>query len=182
MGWPWGGAPTSLATRITMSSRGGSRPVKLPPPFIAGLAILLFAAFFVTLWLGVVALIAAVGGWRDLACVYPYTGAGDATAIRFRGTSIMFGSGPISVGSYRNAVTVTIDAAGFELTTMVLFRFQHPPIAVPWQAVRRYREGSTFGRRWVELEIANGQRLRVFGRAATALDSALVAATPGSPR
>jgi hypothetical protein len=143
-------------------------------------AIPLFAGFFVTLWLGVVALIAGVGGWRQLARDYPEAGATSDTAAKYRGTSIGFGSGPISLGSYRNAVTVTVAATGFELRTMVLFRFRHPPIAIPWDAVRRYQAGSTFGQQWLDCEIANGQRLRVFGRAATALASALAAAAPSS--
>ena len=154
--------------------------MKLPTALIAGLAIPLFAGFFVTLWLGVVALIAAVGGWRELARDYPDAGVAAGTAVKYRGASIGFGSGPISLGSYRNAVTVTIAATGFELRTMALFRFRHPPIAVPWDAVRQYQEGTTFGQGWVNLEIANGQRLRVFGRAATALASALAAAAPSS--
>ena len=152
--------------------------MKLPVALIAGLALPVFAACFVAIWLGVVALIATAGGWRDLARDYPAHGEPAPETVRFTGVSLMFGSGPISLGSYRNAVTITIDATGFGLTTMMLFRFRHPPIAIPWGALRDHREGSTFGQHWVELGLANGQRLRITGRAAAALAKALAAAAP----
>jgi len=148
-------------------------------PFLTGVpAFLAFLALFALLWSAVLGLIAGLGGWRALAESYPApdTPGYDDGAERFSWSSVAFGGGPVSLGNYRSAVTITIGPRGLGLVPNLFFRFRHPPILVPWRAVKVYEEGRTLGLSWVRLEFGNGQRMRVHGRAVPGIIQRVAAA------
>lgn len=147
----------------------------LPTSLAAATGRLVFVALFTGLWLGVVAFIAAYGGWR--AVVRDYPAPQDPTAgERMTVSSLMFGRGLASLGTYRSSLTLIVTARGFELWPKMLFQFQHPGIAVPWRAVRVYEKGESLGKPFIQMTLVEGQHLRIRGRAATALVQALARA------
>ena len=133
------------------------------------------AAFFATLWYGVVACIGTFGGWGAMARDYPAPEPPTA-GQRIPVTSLGFGRGLVSVGTYWSAVTLLLTPRGFELRTRALFHFLHPGLAVPWRAVRTYEKGKAFGQPFIRVALSQGQHLRICGRAATALVQALARA------
>lgn len=142
-------------------------------------AIMILVACF---WLGVMALIATVGGWGALAREYPGPDTEPEGTTRIRVTALSFGGGPISLGQYRNIVRMTLTGRGFELRLPGPFRFMHPPIGIPWRGVRAYEVGKTLGQTYLLLTLANQLKLRIYGRAATSLVEAMAAAADRQER
>ena len=91
-------------------------------------------------------------------------------------SSLVFGRGWVSLGSYRYAVTLILGARGFELWPKLPFQYQHSGISVPWGLVRAYEKGKSFGRPLIEITLSQGQHLTISGRAATGLIHALAVA------
>ena len=149
--------------------------LSMPTSLDAATGMLMFGALFMTLWLGVVALMADLGGWSEVARDFPaheYPTAGERMTV----SSLMFGRGWVSLGSYRYAVTIILGSRGFELWTKLPFQYQHPGISVPWGSVRAYEKGKTFGRTFIEITLSQGQHFTIRGRSATALIQALARA------
>lgn len=98
------------------------------------LIILAFVIIFPILWIGIVLLIARLGGWIKLAKLFPATQersgevCGYASA-RFR----MF------VG-YSRCLTITVSQSGIHMRPMLAFRIGHDPIFIPWDAVQDIRQ------------------------------------------
>jgi hypothetical protein len=122
---------------------------------------LLFFIFVVPpLWFAIGGLIARIGGWRELASYYRVNpGAG---GVRFPLSSISLRTGLLPA-KYRHTVTVALWADGFGLSAP--FSAMHPPLLIPWSAIRECREGG-FLRRYVEVALQRPDtRIRVYGRA-----------------
>ena len=98
-----------------------------------------FLVIFPTFWCFVVWLISLIGGWRRLAQVYrtSETPGGRLLFTRF----VLVG-----IASYRNTVTLHITPAGLHLAVMPLFRAGHPPLLIPWTALRG---GESASFRWL---------------------------------
>jgi hypothetical protein len=148
------------------------------------LGIAAIVVLFMSVWIGVMAIVATVGGWGALARDFPASDHDPEPGKEIRVSSLLFGAGPLTLGSYRNLLTLTIRHGGFDLRIMRLFRFLHPAVSVPWRAVKAYERGKTFGQPFVLLTLSNGQKLRIYGRAATGLAEALsrAAHSHGGPR
>jgi len=103
------------------------------------LPILVFPAF-VALWIGVIFLIALIGGWRSLAERYA-SGPGEYTGARWH-----MRSGTMRGGArYNNILTVGADARGLYLSVLFLFRPGHSPLFIPWDQIEmRERRGWMF--------------------------------------
>ncbi len=131
------------------------------PPMTAVLIALAVVAFPV-IWLSVVAVVARIGGWRALAERYEDTGSAEPEQ-RFR-----FGSVVLRrwlPARYRGSVHIGLGAAGLFLTPLFVFRFQHPPLRIPWTAVARCEDGSLLGFRWVDVELKDeSPTLRFYGK------------------
>jgi hypothetical protein len=92
---------------------------------------LLFAA----VWVGVLSLVARLGGWSRLAAAY-------RTREPFEGSRKRFASGSLLGGSlfgcpcdYSGSLTVGSNPEGLYIAVLPLFRPGHPPLFVPWQDV-----------------------------------------------
>lgn len=88
-----------------------------------------FPLFFAGLWLGVLYLLSAIGGWGTLARYYPAVASAEGERFRFQ-------SAQLGWVSYNNCVNVTVSPAGLRLSVLAPFRFGHRPISVPWQGIR----------------------------------------------
>jgi hypothetical protein len=88
----------------------------------------MFTVYFVTLWLGVSAVLSFIGGWATLAkrfrCANPFTGEG-----------LSFQSGRMGMTNYGRCLTLGASAEGLYLAVMLPFRCCHPPLLIPWNEV-----------------------------------------------
>lgn len=88
-------------------------------PGVVGLGVVLAA------WLAVFLAASRLSGWRALAAVYPSSGA--ALGERYRMRSARVGRCP-----YNGAITFGAGPAGLSMSMPWPFRFEHPPVFLPW--------------------------------------------------
>ncbi|HEV7238354.1 MAG TPA: hypothetical protein VGQ36_03870 [Thermoanaerobaculia bacterium] len=100
----------------------------------------LFFPAFVALWIGVVFLVATIGGWRSLAERYVIEPA------QYTGTRWHMRSGVMrGTARYGNVLTIGADRRGLFLSILFLFRVGHPPLFIPWEHIEmRERRGWLF--------------------------------------
>jgi hypothetical protein len=116
------------------------------------------------MWLAVSALSSLLGGWRELAS--RYAAVPDAGGARFLFSTVSLHAWLLPT-RYANCVTVRLSAEGFGLA--VPFLFMHPPVLIPWAAIRTCRKG---GLLWRYVEVALNRpdtRIRLYGRAGAAV-------------
>jgi hypothetical protein len=97
-----------------------------------------FLVIFPLFWAFVCWLVALIGGWRRLAQVYRANEVPSEPGLFARFVAV-------GLASYRNTITVRMTPTGLHLAVMFLFRPGHPPLAIPWDALRN-RRPATF--RW----------------------------------
>jgi hypothetical protein len=88
-----------------------------------------FPLVFVAMWSFVCWLIALIGGWQRLAHVYPAHGT--PVGKRYGGLY-----GRMGHSSYKGVLNVVVAPEGLHLSTMIFFRPGHPPLLIPWSALR----------------------------------------------
>ena len=124
----------------------------------------LLPLFAVALWLLVAALIALVGGWGSLASAY---GAPEGfeldRAARFRFRSIQLRRGMLLPANYSSIITVGLTEAGLYLVPLMLFRFRHPPLLIPWREITDCQGGSFLWLHWVDMTPRIGPIIRLYG-------------------
>jgi hypothetical protein len=96
-----------------------------PPLYL----IALFPVIIVGIWCGVVFLLASIGGWHRLAKFY-------ATNKRPSTKGVTMQSGMIGMMSYGNCLGIHVEPGGFFLSILLPFRFAHPTLFIPWEAIR----------------------------------------------
>ena len=94
-------------------------------PAVAAALVLALPVLFVATWVGVVTLLAHVGGWARLARHY-------RTFDSFGGEPIRFQFGYLGFARYKGVLTFGTEAKGLYIATLLLFRPGHPPLVVPW--------------------------------------------------
>jgi hypothetical protein len=104
---------------------------------------LLLPVFFVSLWLGIVALLSWFGGWAALARSYRLTGEFDGRRWRFRSAMVRHAT-PMRYARYRSSVTLGANARGLYLAVLPLFRIGHPALFIPWSDVQVSRFDTAF--------------------------------------
>jgi len=100
---------------------------------------LIIPVYLVLVWLLVGAHVSWIGGWSALARVY-------RAQVPFVGTKWTRQSAQMRwLMNYNNVLTTGVNAQGLYLATMVLFRFRHPPLVIPWSDIKvRRRKGWIF--------------------------------------
>jgi len=88
----------------------------------------LFVVSFVPLWIGAVFLTSLFSGWGALASHYATDRHPPAHVWTFQ-------SGSMRLAGYNHILTVGANREGFYLSTMILFRFGHRPLFVPWSDI-----------------------------------------------
>ncbi len=101
---------------------------------LALLIIVLFPFGFVLIWGGVVWLLSWLSGWQRLARHY-------RTELRPTGKPIGPFWAMLGLVSHRGTLTLQAAPEGLYLSIMVLFRIGHPPLLIPWSAIKRGGDG-----------------------------------------
>jgi hypothetical protein len=91
-----------------------------------------FFPLFAVMWFAITSLLAHWGGWVTLAEHFRSDGTRDGRRFRFASGSV--GRSWMRV-SYGGCLFVTITSTGLQLSLFLPFRFQSPPLFVPWTAV-----------------------------------------------
>jgi hypothetical protein len=77
-------------------------------------------------WMVLTQFVARISGWRSLAEAYPSIADPTGPLLRFQSAGLRMGS------NYGGILNVATDAQGISLSVVLLFRFGHPPVFVPW--------------------------------------------------
>lgn len=99
---------------------------KSAPPTIL---IILFPLFFVGMWCAVCLVLSTMGGWRRLAESFPAKG-------RPSGKRFFMQAGKVGQVNYGSCLTIHSSADGLHLSVWLPFRLGHPPLFIPWSAIR----------------------------------------------
>src|ERR1700731_4775744 len=102
-------------------------------PFInqhPGWFAVLFPLYFVTIWLMVSTIISVLGGWHLLSKRFrlhePFNGFVRSEQSAYERW----------FANYGRCLKLGVGPDGLYLATLVLFRFMHPPLLIPWSEVR----------------------------------------------
>jgi hypothetical protein len=109
-----------------------------------------FAALFVGLWLLAGCLLSLVGGWHALAKLY--RSDAENSGKRFPGATMVVGPGVVTL-NYRSCMVIRVDPAGLFLSVFLPFRFFHPPLLIPWNAVSDCRRERFWLMRCTRIEL-----------------------------
>ena len=106
-------------------------------------------------WPTVIATIAIVGGWRRLAERFPSrpSTGGDKYALQSVQLSLL--------GSYSSCVHVTVSDAGLQMVPMILFRWFHPPIMIPWAVISTCERRDFLFSKRMRITVGNSLRDKV---------------------
>jgi hypothetical protein len=91
-----------------------------------------FFLVFLTMWIGVTGLLARLSGWAGLARRFPVGTAPSGQNFRFVSGSMGRRLFPVSYG---NCLFLDVGPYGLKLSILFLFRFQSPPMFIPWSQV-----------------------------------------------
>lgn len=112
-------------------------------PFFALFAILGFAVVFPLFWCAIVFVIAAVGGWRDLAGRFQTLDPPPTSAE-------LFGNTRLGWSSYRGVLRLGWEQDGMlHMSVLGIFKFGHPNLRIPAEAIREERKSGILGERVV---------------------------------
>lgn len=100
--------------------------------------VIVFPIFFGGIWSGVCYLIGAVGGWQNLASKYE---APKDTVVDQKFTDEY---GKFGVSRYKFTLTVGFSKEGIFFANNLFFRISHPPMLIPWNAVRIISDNGMF--------------------------------------
>lgn len=95
------------------------------------------ALLFASLWFGIGALLARIGGWSTLAGTYRarYPVVGE----HFRFVSASMGRDRLPV-NYKACLFMVVNRHGLHVSIVFPFRFRSPPLFIPWSAVESITE------------------------------------------
>lgn len=128
------------------------------------LIVLAFLVFFPVMWLGVTGLLSVLGGWRQLGAQFAAGPVAHPGRRVGRWVSGGMARLPFPV-SYSNCLNVSLYQDGFSLSVAMPFRFMHPPLFIPWTAIRECEERGTFWRYSKITLHTSGVRIMVGGSA-----------------
>jgi hypothetical protein len=102
--------------------------------------VILFPFFFVGMWCAVSLILSTLGGWRRLAESFPARGEPSGRRFSMQGGRV----GPVKYGG---CLTIYSSPEGLYLSVWLPFRLGHPPLFIPWDAVRNATARRSF---WAE--------------------------------
>lgn len=143
----------------------------------------LFPVLMIGMWMLILGFIAELGGWRELARLYPEPKGIARKPIRSFGmTSLDLRRGwfPLPV-NYGNVVVLVVGSQGLHLRLWRIISFRHPPLLIPWTQVERFEAGHLLF--WRTLTITprgTNTRIRLIGAPAKAIET-LVGQLAGQP-
>jgi hypothetical protein len=133
-----------------------------------------FIPIFAIAWFGITGLLAHLGGWATLSPKYRNDNAVPGETFRFVSGSMGHRFIPVNYG---NCLFVAAGSDGFRLSILFPFRFQCPPLFVPWSDVESVTEKRFLGIFRYAVIVVRDQwpRISIRGRAADAVHRAYVA-------
>ncbi len=109
---------------------------------------------FVGFWMGICVLLGLMSGWRGLASRYGARGDEPSHSQTVWGM--------VGMVSYNGVLHLAATHVGLDMRVMPLFRAGHPPLLVPWAAIRVEGERSgLFGKQTLVRLGEGGPLLRV---------------------
>jgi hypothetical protein len=135
----------------------------MPPQPQPEMGFFWFILLFIGLWLAVCCLLSVLGGWHALAKKYR-SGTCDPDKLLSRASmELKCGLFPVNYG---NCIYLRFDSAGLELSIFPLWRFFHPRLSIPWNAVTDCRRECRWFWNCTSISLSEPQaRLRFFGKA-----------------
>lgn len=109
---------------------------------------LLIPIGFILIWSLVCVLLAWLGGWQRLARHYRCRHVPKGQPI----STFVAMLGPVN---HRGTLTIQAAPEGLYLSMMVLFRMGHPPLLIPWQAVKPQRSEQGLLIKWLALDLGD---------------------------
>jgi PAS domain-containing protein len=137
--------------------------------------LVVFPVFFTVMWLGITGMLAAVGGWSELAQLYREPeGTVRAPVQSFRMATLDLRRGGIPLpANYSNCAIVELAVEGLHLRTWAVFRFRHPPLLIPWTQIEQVQPGRVLFFRVLTVSPRGvGTRIRMYGAPADAVEHA----------
>ena len=95
-------------------------------PFI--IVPIFFLVVFPAIWLIVSLILAHMSGWSGLARVYYFPG-------EFQGKRWSLESAMLNLVRYKSCLVVGANGEGLYLRPIIVFRFGHPPLFIPWSEI-----------------------------------------------
>jgi hypothetical protein len=91
-----------------------------------------FFPLFISGWLAICCFLSLIGGWHSLTKKYRSTTNSSGKLFSFASMGLGRSFDPVS---YRSCLFVRFDSVGIALSIFPLFRFFHPKLFIPWNAV-----------------------------------------------
>lgn len=123
-------------------------PPEDPPTWVIILIPVVFAVVFPCFCCFVLWILSHVGGWRRLAKHYRTEKKPEGKV--FAGIQAMVG-----LVSYRSALDCTVTEEGFFLRPMLLFRFAHPTLFIPWSECNEVKRADLLWIKWVKIRVGS---------------------------
>jgi hypothetical protein len=135
----------------------------------------LLPAFFVTVWVLSIYLVAAASGWRLLATRFRAQGPFTGQSWRMQFARMRW------MTNYNNALTIGADSTGLFMAPMVLFRVWHPPLFIPWTEITLVGARHVLFFTLIELRLGSSERIpfKIKSELAAKLRAAAGTAWPG---
>jgi hypothetical protein len=136
----------------------------LPDKMIHLLGFPAFLLFFAGMWCLALFVTAVTGGWRQLGRKYATQRSGTREGETFRMASATLGRGLLPA-NYNSCMAVNFGRKGIYLSPWIIFRFSHPPLLIPWRAVKNIAEEKFWLRNGAKIEIRDFEgTIRLYGR------------------
>ena len=136
-------------------------------PMFLLLLIPLILVGFVLIWSGVVYLLAWLSGWVRLAQLYRTSNAPNGSPLDTFWAML----GPVN---HKGTLHIQPAPEGLYLSTMIFFRMGHPPLLIPWHAIKRQDGAQLSLVKWVALELGN-PKITTLRLPASMVDEAVLA-------
>jgi len=109
----------------------------------------------VAFWCGMSYYFARVSGWTLMADRY-------RAMLRPAGKTMRNQIWRIGEARESGVTTLVVAASGLYLRPLVIFRFAHPPLLIPWESITRVDLGQSFwGRPYYDLSVGGLSQIRV---------------------
>jgi hypothetical protein len=100
------------------------------------------------MWFVVLGFLSQLSGWNKLASLYPGRQPPSGKCFLMQG-------GKVGAVYYRGCLTIHTWSEGLHISVWPIFRFQHPPLFIPWSELHNPREKQLFLVRLKELDIGS---------------------------
>ena len=113
-----------------------------------------FLLAFPIFWITIVFLVSRLGGWARLASQFSADNPPSGDKFSWHSAHLN------RLGRYGNCVTVTVSSQGVHMQTILIFRFGHKAIFLPWGAISNMTRSTFLGfsRTKLTVDDDNGQR------------------------